>query len=144
MKVADAYVVELDGWVLNICYADGFSVWLNFVAYAGDGAEEGRATLMIGDEFSVSSAGAVHELRATKPADLGPLFSLLRGTIERAAVAADGTLQIAVGTGVVEVPPNPQFEAWDLSTPAFKAVCVPGGELAIWDSDRAPETHSTT
>jgi hypothetical protein len=67
--------------------------------------------------------------------DLGPALALLRQTVSRAVAWRDGRLQIDFTSGAsLEVRPDPDYEAWEVSGPgAICLVCVPGGgQPAIW------------
>lgn len=44
-----------------------------------------------------------------------------------------GKLALRLGELAIEVPPSPDFEAWDLDHPRFKLVSMAGGEVAVWD-----------
>ena len=128
----DGYVIELAGWELNSCTADRFNVFLDFACYREDQPEE-HSYLAVGGALSVELPDGRHELQTTSPDEFGPLLSLLRGEVRHASVDAHGTLEITLSTGAIEIQPHAEFEAWDLMTPGFKVVCMPGGDLAIWD-----------
>ena len=86
------------------------------------------------------AAGTVHEVDPEgDPRALGPLLEVARSTITAASTEDDGTLVVALGSSaLLRVAPHDRYEAWTLtSRTGFMVVCVPGGELAIWDEPPA-------
>jgi len=58
-----------------------------------------------------------------------------------AASATDGVLTLAFTDGaLLRCPPDPQYEAWQVvgGSPQYLVVCLPGGELAVWDKRHVP------
>jgi Family of unknown function (DUF6188) len=64
-----------------------------------------------------------------------PLVALVGRTVS-AASADDGTLRLAFDDGsLLRCRPDPKYEAWEVvgGDPQALVICLPGGELAIWD-----------
>lgn len=70
-------------------------------------------------------------------ANSAPLAALVGQAITSAVAENNGTLTVEFANGdrlVVE--PSPAYEAWTVAGPGgVEAVCMPGGELATWDTD---------
>ncbi len=63
------------------------------------------------------------------------LVGLLHKEITKAWSSDGGvlTLQFACGAKLAATP-DPDYEAWEiLASDGFRVICMPGGELAIWD-----------
>jgi hypothetical protein len=134
----NGYAIKVEGWKLDRCCV-GYSVTLYF---ANPDPEHDRGSeLLIGSHFIVDQGeGHSEQLHAeSAPERLGPVLGLLKRTVKSAEVARDGTLRILFSeSGKIKVPPDPNFEAWQIDGPDFFAVCVPGGgDLAIWSGDRS-------
>jgi hypothetical protein len=69
--------------------------------------------------------------------ELAPLQALADQTITDSSIDTDGTLSLTFSNGnSLQVGPDGEYEAWDISGPKHsKIVCLPSGELAIWDAD---------
>jgi hypothetical protein len=64
-----------------------------------------------------------------------PLAALIGRTVSTAS-ADDGTLLLTFNDGsLLRCHPDPRYEAWEVvgGDPQSFVVCLPGGELAIWD-----------
>jgi hypothetical protein len=74
------------------------------------------------------------------------LDGLIGRVVQSASVDPDGTLCLAFNGGAsLRCEPDPQYEAWQVvgGDPQTLVVCMPGGELAIWDSrHRVTETEA--
>jgi hypothetical protein len=68
-------------------------------------------------------------------ARLGELFGLRRRGFVACVAGADGVLRVDLDGNVrVVVPPDPDYDAWDVNHRGHvQIVALPGGELAIWD-----------
>lgn len=98
----------------------------------------GSAEVVIGCPFVVSTASQQHQLDPEVRAHLGPLLDLFPDALSTAAVAIDGTLGLSFVSGTsITVPPDADYEAWQVSGPAgYLVVCLPGsGQLAVWSSE---------
>jgi Family of unknown function (DUF6188) len=68
------------------------------------------------------------------------LGDLVKRTVD-AASTTDGLLTLSFTDGVMlRCPPDPQYEAWQVvgGSPPYLVVCLPGGELAVWDKRHVP------
>jgi hypothetical protein len=93
--------------------------------------------IAIGTSFSFRQPGApatTLEPEEANPA-LGALAVTLRHQqVRRCVVKTGGDLELEFGSGLmIEVPPDPHYEAWQLDLPGHKIIAMPGGELAVWD-----------
>ncbi|UOE42911.1 DUF6188 family protein [Agromyces larvae] len=93
---------------------------------------EGVFTPPIGDEVGFDPEDA-------RPV-AGVLLGLLREDVSLAEAGDHGALRIRTKTGMeVNVVSSPDYEAWGIVWPdGRRVICMPGGELAIWD---LPEQH---
>lgn len=79
--------------------------------------------------------GVVHLIAPDVPATLGPVLAL----VGQSVIAADtpgGCLVLAFSSGAeLRCRPHETYEAWEVAggSPADLVVCLPGGELAVWD-----------
>ncbi|MEZ0095741.1 DUF6188 family protein [Streptacidiphilus sp. EB129] len=74
-----------------------------------------------------------HPGGADVPADR--LVRLLHKDIAKAWSSDDGvlTIQFACGAKLMATP-DPDYEAWEIvADDGLRVICMPGGELAIWD-----------
>ncbi|MDQ3370221.1 MAG: DUF6188 family protein [Myxococcota bacterium] len=85
-------------------------------------------------DFSILDGARVHRLSSSAPQDLGPAVGLLGQTVRSATTSAQGKLEIAFEDGrMLSVEPDERYEAWELCGPGgTRAVCMPGGEVAVW------------
>jgi hypothetical protein len=114
------------------CVVDfGFTIYF--------GAEGEPFVLRIEGAFDVELDGVAHHLDPGKPEGLGPAFALLHKTVGQAEVGDDKVLELEFSNGAhMCVPPNDKYEAWQLSGPGgLLIICMPGGELAVWQSGGA-------
>lgn len=68
------------------------------------------------------------------------LASVKGGAVARTSTEG-GTLTLVFADGSrLRCEPDPRFEAWQVvgGTPQHLVVCMPGGELAVWDSSHVP------
>ncbi len=107
------------------------------------GGEETEITIEGPCHFEMD--GRKYELNVGEnPTGLGPIFAI-RGEIVNSALAfKEGRLEIDfVNRAKLIVMPLPKFEAWGVvGVRGLRVVCMPGGELAIWQAD-PPDTDDT-
>jgi hypothetical protein len=122
------YDLLLDNIPLTICCLD-WQLTLHFQ----DGSDI-KGSIMIGRAFRLETARGAVAVDPMRPESVAPVLGLMREVIARATASKTGTLTLTFWSGErLIVPPDPQYEAWVASSPAFwKIVCMPGGELAIW------------
>lgn len=93
--------------------------------------------IRIEEDYTVTT-GQSTTTHSPEPAsdNAGPLDLLNEQVITAATADADGTLSLTVANGAtLQVVPSEDFEAWTLAGPhGHKIVCLPGGELAIWEA----------
>mgnify|MGYP003576712334 FL=1 len=117
--------LPLEGLDITRCVVDhAFSL----EALQGDGP----VALRIEGPFSLKDGQSNHAMDPSVPAQLGPAVALVRGSVKRARVSAEGRLSIYFKDGrEVTVEPSDDFEAWELSGPqGVKAVCRAGGGVS--------------
>jgi hypothetical protein len=66
---------------------------------------------------------------------LGELAVALRWQpARRCLLTADGVLTLELESGLtINVPPHPDYEAWQVLCPGYLIIATPGGKLAVWD-----------
>jgi hypothetical protein len=85
--------------------------------------------------FHVRVAGVNHLLDPADRSRLGPLLDLYPNHLDSAGIDPDGTLSLTFARGgQIRVPPDAQFEAWQVVGPGRRLiVCPPNGQrLAVW------------
>jgi hypothetical protein len=95
----------------------------------------GDTQVVIESAFLLEARGVVHELDPGVRISLGPFLSLYPNVLSTLGVQRDGTLSLHFESGAtVTVPPDPNFEAWQVDGPGTRlVVCPPGGSpLAVW------------
>jgi hypothetical protein len=109
----------------------------------------GRTVVDVRDERIVFDAGTEAEPRLY--ADVGPsvcvgregeplpVAGLVRRTVASAATAGGALMLTFVDGATLRCDPSEDYEAWQVvgGSPEHLVVCMPGGELAVWD-DRTP------
>jgi hypothetical protein len=96
---------------------------------------DGNFEIRIENDYTISLDDGAHHF---SPKHFNPGLELpnllLDRTISSSIAEADGTLNIGFDNGGrLKVPPHKTYEAWTLAGPqGQKVVCMPGGELAIW------------
>ncbi|MGE2736061.1 DUF6188 family protein [Mycolicibacterium vaccae] len=95
--------------------------------------------IVVGSPFSATLAGEHISLSPEEDADeaFRPIYELVGETVQDAVADDSGTLRVRFRNGTqLEVPPDEEYEAWNVSGPnGALVVCMPGGELAIWSGD---------
>ena len=64
------------------------------------------------------------------------LYGAIDKPITSFSIADDGVLTLAAGDAHIRATPDPDYESWHVTGPGpgkQMVVCLPGGELAIWD-----------
>jgi hypothetical protein len=64
------------------------------------------------------------------------LYGAIGKPITAFSIAEDGALSMTVGDASFTARPQPKYESWNIVGPLPDkpmVVCLPGGELAIWD-----------
>ena len=98
--------------------------------------EADSLTVSIATPFTVTLAASstiVHLDPERDDPKLGGLIVSLRGSgVEEISVLSNRTLRVICEVASIEVPPDRDYEAWDLESESFKLVAVPGDEVAVW------------
>jgi hypothetical protein len=82
--------------------------------------------------------GAVLKLDVSEQSweELAVLLALRRDRIASATVSEHSMLRVAFRSGrVLSVCPDRASENWEMHGPGFLMICMPGGEVAVWDTD---------
>lgn len=138
------YVFAPDGrWELPIL--GGCVIQLRIDAAVGlviEGpAGDVSCTVRIGSPFRYESGGAAGTIDPEQTERLAPLLVLHRTVVVAASATESGHLDLRFeGDRVISVPPDPGFEAWELSVTdrtrkrATGVVGLPGSGIAVFDS----------
>ncbi len=134
IEMADHWVIPLGGKTvtqIRIDYAFSLIIWesrdLDFAVRI-----EGRFIFQVGnEEYALDAEEGAHTLC--------PALAIFGKTIQSALAHKDGTLELTFSDDSrVLVPPDPQYEAWEVSGPGgMLLVSLPGGSLAVWSSQLA-------
>jgi hypothetical protein len=102
---------------------------------------EPRLSIRVEGGFRMCLADRVLELDPDDHSTLGPALSLFGKKLEKVVAFHDGRLELSfVNVGSVVVDALSMYEAWQISTETgVLVVCMPGGELAVWDNANAKE-----
>ena len=96
----------------------------------------GEVEIVIESPFTLRAEGTEYALDPGERGGLGPFLALWPDELTTASAASDGTLNLTFGKGgVLTVPPDPHYEAWQIAGPGTALiVCMPGteGQLAMW------------
>jgi hypothetical protein len=126
IEVDDGWELAVSGWQVTRCFVDPAAFGLLV-----DGGEGETLRLYLETTFAVSDADrhATYGQRDAKPADYAPLLSLMGRPVSRIHISRSGDLSIDFeDAAAIHVPPDPQFEAWELEgLGPLMIVCVPGG-----------------
>lgn len=93
----------------------------------------GEVTIRISSPFVVEYGGTRFAVVPAKQDNAGAALSLLNAVVTDARATAEGGLALRFGDGLaVEVAPDPQFEAWEMSdSQGASVISMPGGEIAV-------------
>ncbi|MGE2832689.1 DUF6188 family protein [Mycobacterium sp. SMC-4] len=94
--------------------------------------------LVIESPFTISAHGRTTRLVPDEDAEAAfwPVRQLTAQMIDEAFADSTGSLVVCFRDGTrIEVPPDPAYEAWNVSGPGGAlVVCTPGGELVTWSA----------
>ena len=131
-----------DGWRLPI-EQRGVSRCIVDHAFALEFHEgEQSVVVRIEGSFTISHEGRVYRLTPAAPEQLGPAVGLFGRVVRSATASTRGQLVIAFEDGpVLSVEPDARYEAWEMyGADGVRAVCTPGGEIAVWQPDDEPSS----
>lgn len=122
-------VIPLKGRSVSRCYLD-FAFGIQFLS-------QGPETIVrIETPFRIAYPDAEYELSPARVADMCKALHILHKAVDEALALQDGTLKLRFvdGTRVI-VPPDPDYEAWQISGPNGRLLAsLPGGGLAEWSA----------
>ena len=97
--------------------------------------------VMLEQEFHLEVNGTCHVLTPKIPIQFGPVFFLRHSTVKDAFAFKDGTLKLEFANGdKLAIKAHPQYEAWGVAGDrGLRVICLPGGDLAVWQPELAPE-----
>jgi hypothetical protein len=87
-------------------------------------------------------AGSVHEIDPEEATSVGPVLASVGQRVDRASTTG-GRLELSFSDGArLRCDPHAQYEAWHIAGgfPQHLVVCLPGGELGVWDDKSKVET----
>jgi hypothetical protein len=93
----------------------------------------------IGTCTYLDAEGKRHEVVGEDVWTFGPVLDIV-GKEVKSVATAEGTLVLNfTDGGSLRCPPDDRYEAWEVvgGSPEHLVVCMPGGELAVWD-DQSP------
>ncbi|MDQ1490676.1 MAG: hypothetical protein QOJ23_3190 [Actinomycetota bacterium] len=84
--------------------------------------------VVIEGAFVIEADGLVEHLHPAERNKLGPLLALYPGRLDSASIDDDGTLRLRFDRGAeVTVPPDSDYEPWQIVGPGSSmVVCMPG------------------
>jgi hypothetical protein len=128
------YEIDLAGFVVNQCVIDYACTLLLVKPFESvKGQQEVRVRIAQPFDCTVDDT-LLHCDPEHNVVELGPVLGLVRRSIEHAWVEADGTLALLFTGAKVRVPPDPTFEAWQVTEQGgVVVVSYPGGEVTIFD-----------
>jgi Family of unknown function (DUF6188) len=99
--------------------------------------EDEETIVWISGEFKLETDSREYFLSAEERERIGPVFALLRRTVESALAHKNGMLEITFREGGrLSVAPHQKYEAWGVTGVRWlRVVCSPGGDLAVWLAD---------
>src|ERR1700675_837199 len=109
-----------------------------------DAGDRGEPALYadVGTCAYVDATGVRHAVVPEDPSTVGPVLSSVGQRVD-ASSTSGGTLDLSfTDDGCLRCEPHDEYEAWQVvgGFPQHFVVCVPGGELAVWDDTSKVET----
>ncbi len=95
-------------------------------------------TVKFENPFKLISANKNYEVNPQNPKSIEPMLQLLFEEVLTLKISKSGKLEMSFVNGsYLWTDPHEEYEAWELnSSKGLKFVCMPGGEVAIWESDK--------
>jgi hypothetical protein len=120
--------LPLLGRTVSRCCLD-FALAIHFLSEGDDTA------LGIGGPFSLWLGKAQWNMSPTSIPEVGNALQIMGQRVDRAMALASGELELDFANGLqLRVPPDPDYEAWDLvGASGLRVVSLPGGGLAVWE-----------
>lgn len=134
-------IEDVDYWIIPV---QGMQVACSFVDRALNiqfRRDEHEITVRIEGAFSFKTEKEEYKLLPEQPIALGPVFDILNKAIDSAWAYRKGSLYLKFSDGnILLVEPDPKYEAWEIAgTGGLRVVCLPGGELSIWQPSSSAE-----
>lgn len=129
-------LVEKDGeWSLHATTAFVARVCVDSRLSLLIDSELGDAEIQCSGEFQIVDLSRHIDNTFTPSDDDLVGIGTLRGDLASLRVSRTGALEIIWVSGLtLLVRPNDRFEAWELATERLQLICMPGGEIAIFDA----------
>jgi hypothetical protein len=89
----------------------------------------------VGNCTYVDAAGIAHQIRPEDPSTVGPVLTSVGQPLDDVSTSG-GTLEFRFSIGgYLRCESHEEYEAWQVvgGSPQHLVVCLPGGELAVWD-----------
>lgn len=106
------------------------------VSFETDGGYE----LRIENDYTLTAAAGILRFSPeSSNADARPLTDLVGKLVESSETDTDGTLTLIFNNGsILRTEASKSYESWTVAGPdGYKVVCMPGGELAVWQADKS-------
>jgi hypothetical protein len=90
----------------------------------------------VGNCTYVDASGAAHDITPEDPSTVGPVLASV-GQLLATVSTSGGTLEFRFSIGgYLRCESAEEYEAWQVvgGSPQHLVVCLPGGELAVWDN----------
>lgn len=127
----EALILGIRGWIVDTIRIDR-QLTLAFVRETYSGARAELAMSTAGD--LTFETGRAKRLLPQEPDSLAAILPLLRRSVLRARVMSDGLLELHLGSAVLRIAPDVDYEAWTFADDAgVRLVALPGGGVAEWD-----------
>jgi hypothetical protein len=96
----------------------------------------GPTEVVIESSFTLRTSSHDVQLDPAERGGLGTVLDLYPTSLVSASIDASAALHLIFASGYsINVPPDPNYEAWQVNGPGtFLVVCMPGtsGQIAIW------------
>lgn len=104
------------------------------ISFETDGGYEIRIE---NDYTLTTAAGVVRFSPGPGNANSGPLTDLVGKLVESSETDINGTLILIFNNGsILRAEASESYESWTVAGPdGYKVVCMPGGELSVWQAD---------
>lgn len=124
-----------DGWEIDTKNATIFRCIIDY-AFRIELSINGQSlTLAIECEFIISQDGNIYHLDIEDKdrSKLTQGLYLIGQKAQKITIDKDGLIKVQLESEYIMVKPHERYEAWQLRTSNLLIVCIPGGDVAIWD-----------
>lgn len=127
---------EKDGWCLMLREGSVHLIQIDFRLGLFLSDPPDNATLFVETPCRLKSPDATVLLTPGRSSTLGPILPFFNANVVAVAVRCTGELRLTFGGDhSLEVDPDPNYEAWQLSTADVMLVCSPGGAISLFRKD---------